>query len=1061
MAFPEVSVIDDFNRTNEGPPPSSNYTNIGTGFSVSSNKLNGSAGHRASYWSASIFDATQQGFITLATLNAEFSRFGVTFRMQEADPGDAYFVFGTSNNTVEVWKMVNGALDTQLGATISQTFAVGDSIGFAVEDNLIEIWYKAAAGSWTSLGTRTDSTYLTDGYVGIRAYSDNGIQLDDFGAGDFSGAPPGFVANAGLDQTRMELETVMLDSSQSTSPVGIASRLWEQVSGTAVTINNPTNVNPTFIAPDVASSTTLVFKVTITDTESATVEDQVSVTIEPTGSNAWLSHVPQEAGLDPDEFYAALDQLPAPSMVLRGGRVIGSKGDITTEGFTWSASKSLVAMIFARQLQLANVDYTDTVPSTGSPLATYEQMMAMVGDFNLTPHSPGDHYAYNNNGVHHYGTHLKDTFYAGNTHVQALQNAFVAALNFEDTLGYNTSGLMSGWDGGWSMSTRDLARICQLVLNNGLWNGTQIISADFVNRLYTCQIPDAATQSPDESNIQNNEVVLTVHLHGAYSFGFWLAQNHDFIGPPAMNEAISMIGAFGTTAHISRVKQLIVVACNVGGTTTNDATVAIPGDVFDLFADALPEQRSSSRLTRGSLHGFYDDEAVNRTEFWETAEADHELAPNGSPHSHIAANIALTQTHILTVQDGIHGHAVQNLALELPARGSGRIHRGASFEYFDDEALNRTEFWEVSTISSLTVQDVAHSHTANSPALTQAHSLAVQDAAHGHSVENATLTQSHALVVQGSSHALTSNNLALVQVHSLVVNGSSHAHAADNVVPTQAHQLMAQDAAHAHSAGNVALTQVHVLTVGSASHAHTSENVVLAVAGDLVVAGSTHQHTSESALLTQLHQLAVADSIHAHSAGNVILTQSHVITVANALHSQAAESLTITQDHQIAVANAVHVHTVDSPALTQVHSLTVNAATHPHSVENVGISSSDALGIQDATHSHSAQTIAITQTHNLIVSPAMHSHVTDESVLSQTHVLTVQAGSHAHISQNVILGAELTLTIASGVHSHMAQNVLFGSIARREEIKVFSETRTAKIGAESRAVPVARENRTI
>lgn len=993
MAFPEVSILDDYNRTNEGPPPSSNYTSIGTGFSVLSNKLNGSAGHRASYWSASVFDAVQQGFITLSTLNAEFSRFGLTFRMQEADTGDAYFVFGTSSNTVEAWKMVNGALDTQLGASISQTVAAGDSIGFTVEDNLIEIWYKVGAGAWTSLGTRTDSTYLTGGYIGVRTYSDNGIQLDDFGAGDFSGTPPGFVADAGLDQTRMELETVMLDSSQSTSPVGIASRLWEQVSGTSVDINNATSVNPTFTAPDVASSTTLVFKVTITDTESATVDDQVSVTIEPTGSTTWLSHVPQEEGLDPDEFYAALDQLPARSMVIRNGRVIGTRGDVATEGFTWSASKSLVAMMFARQLQLGNVAYTEAVPSTGSPSATFEQMMAMVGDFNLTPHSPGDHYAYNNNGVHHYGTHLKTTFYAGDTHIQALQNAFATALNFEDTLGYNTSGLMSGWDGGWSMSTRDLARACQLILQNGLWNGTQIISADFVNQLYTCQIPDAATQSIDESNIQNNEVVLTVHLHGAYSFGFWLAQNHDFIGPPAMNEAISMIGAFGTTAHISRAKQLIVVACNVGGTTTNDATVAIPGSVFDLFADAVPEQRSSSRLTRGSLHGFYDDEALNRTEFWEVAEADHELAPNGSPHSHTAANVTLTQIHVLTVQDGIHGHAAQNLALELPARGSGRIHRGASFEYFDDEGLNRTEFWELSTISSLTVQDAVHSHEAASTTLTQAHALTVQDSLHG------------------------------------------------------------------HAAGSVALTQTHVLTVQGSDHAHTSESLVLVQVHDLVISDSLHAHTADNAVLTQVHQLAVQDAAHAHSTESAVLTQAHSLVSADALHSQAAESLTVTQTHQIAVAGAAHDHAVGSLVLAQVHVLTVNTATHTHSVENVGISSSDALGIQDAAHSHSAQTVALTQTHNLTVSSATHVHVADELALTQAHVLTVQAGSHAHASQGVVLGAELTLTVTSGLHGHTAQNVLFGSIARREEIKVFSETRIAKIAAESRAVQIARENR--
>ena len=50
-------------------------------------------------------------------------------------------------------------------------------------------------------------------------------------------------------------------------------------------------------------------------------------------------------------------------------------------------------------------------------------------------------------------------------------------------------GYLSGWDGGWSMSTRDLARIAYLVLRNGNWNGQQILPASFINDLYNNQIP--------------------------------------------------------------------------------------------------------------------------------------------------------------------------------------------------------------------------------------------------------------------------------------------------------------------------------------------------------------------------------------------------------------------------------------------------------------------------------------------------------------------------------------------------------------------------------------------
>jgi hypothetical protein len=47
----------------------------------------------------------------------------------------------------------------------------------------ITVYYKAAAGSWTSLGTRTDSSYTGAGYVGLTMYYYSDRRLDDFGGG--------------------------------------------------------------------------------------------------------------------------------------------------------------------------------------------------------------------------------------------------------------------------------------------------------------------------------------------------------------------------------------------------------------------------------------------------------------------------------------------------------------------------------------------------------------------------------------------------------------------------------------------------------------------------------------------------------------------------------------------------------------------------------------------------------------------------------------------------------------------------------------------------------------
>ena len=115
--------------------------------------------------------------------------------------------------------------------------------------------------------------------------------------------------NAGSDQTVSEGSTVNL-SGTATDPEGQAlTHRWVQVSGPPVTLTNSTGLSPTFEAPNVLSSETIVFQlettdgtynvvdtvsVTVTgvndapqaiDGESTGVEDDASITVIPTGSD--------------------------------------------------------------------------------------------------------------------------------------------------------------------------------------------------------------------------------------------------------------------------------------------------------------------------------------------------------------------------------------------------------------------------------------------------------------------------------------------------------------------------------------------------------------------------------------------------------------------------------------------------------------------------------------------------------------------------------------------------------------------------------------------------------
>ena len=106
--------------------------------------------------------------------------------------------------------------------------------------------------------------------------------------------PP--TSDAGPDQTVNEADAVILDGSNSADPDdGIASYLWEQISGTSVTLSNTTAVQPTFTAPNVGpNGASLTFQLTVTDGGGLQSTDSCIVTI------SWIN-LPPTADAGPDQ----------------------------------------------------------------------------------------------------------------------------------------------------------------------------------------------------------------------------------------------------------------------------------------------------------------------------------------------------------------------------------------------------------------------------------------------------------------------------------------------------------------------------------------------------------------------------------------------------------------------------------------------------------------------------------------------------------------------------------------------------------------------------------------
>lgn len=191
-SFPVSAILDNFNRANEGPPPSTSWTtswNVGAdGHKVVSNQLNANTSDGSSYWNVQTFGPNCEVYATMVDTQGVYAQLGARLTSVGTSSLNGYAVSREDNSTIAVKKWAAGS-ESQLGATFSQSFTAGDSMGMTVTGSnptVIEVWYKVGAGAWTSLGTRSDSTSpnTAAGNIGIRSGASSGSpKWDDFGGG--------------------------------------------------------------------------------------------------------------------------------------------------------------------------------------------------------------------------------------------------------------------------------------------------------------------------------------------------------------------------------------------------------------------------------------------------------------------------------------------------------------------------------------------------------------------------------------------------------------------------------------------------------------------------------------------------------------------------------------------------------------------------------------------------------------------------------------------------------------------------------------------------------------
>ncbi len=201
--FPTNGVLDDFNRSNTGPPPSASWSNYLNGLSVYNNTVvRGSGSENISYWNEDM-GLDQEAYFTFN--GAAGVSMGVVLKF-DPSAGTGYIIFYYSGNgNVYIGKLtdsstatiysrcVNGsATCTRLDYFSAGSFAAGDSLGAHIDAAGHIAVYKESGGTWTEVGNVTDGTYAV-GKIGLQITSNStvaGALADDFGGGNAAGAPP-------------------------------------------------------------------------------------------------------------------------------------------------------------------------------------------------------------------------------------------------------------------------------------------------------------------------------------------------------------------------------------------------------------------------------------------------------------------------------------------------------------------------------------------------------------------------------------------------------------------------------------------------------------------------------------------------------------------------------------------------------------------------------------------------------------------------------------------------------------------------------------------------------
>ncbi len=243
-----------------------------------------------------------------------------------------------------------------------------------------------------------------------------------------------------------------------------------------------------------------------------------TTTVETPKTLAWEYVEQSETGFNREEFgqirnFVVNEMNTTGLVVVRHGKIIGSYGDIEELSYLASCRKSILAMMYGKYVLDGTIDLEKTMEELGiddvggllpiEKKATIHHLItarsgvyhpASNGGDNLADapergsQTPGEYFLYNNWDFNAAGAIFEKL--TGKNIYDEIEAQLAIPLGFEDwdrsaqRKSGNTERSVNQAYHIW-LSTRDMAKIGQLMLQQGEWNGKQIIDRDWAIKIIT------------------------------------------------------------------------------------------------------------------------------------------------------------------------------------------------------------------------------------------------------------------------------------------------------------------------------------------------------------------------------------------------------------------------------------------------------------------------------------------------------------------------------------------------------------------------------------------------